>query len=206
MLHVHAQVGSYLVVSGPCRVQPPRRGPDLVRQARFDVHVDVFELGFQLDTRLLQLVLDERQGFLNNPVQIDVAEGSRGSSREIQEGVDNRLANAGFKAEGILIGDYEFKEDSMQKHSGVFQGIMMLYWYVVKPGIIHFDDIEMHVSDGYCNNQHCGTWTAYGESIPKVCNWGMYRIPFSGDLDIGAGEFSPNSKYYSNGWKDFTQE
>jgi hypothetical protein len=125
---------------------------------------------------------------------------------KVQDGIDYMFANAGFKSEGILIGDYELKEDSTQKHSGAFAGIMMLFWYVDKYDMLHFDDIEMHVSDGYCNNLHCGTWTAYGESTVKVCNWGMYRIPFSGELDRGAAEFSPDTIYYRKGWEDFKHE
>ncbi|MBM0654943.1 hypothetical protein JMN11_14995 [Capnocytophaga genosp. AHN8471] len=38
----------------------------------------------------------------------------------------------------------------------------------------------------------------------KPCNWGLHRIPCSGDLDYGAAEFSPNEKYYPYGWKDYT--
>jgi hypothetical protein len=43
----------------------------------------------------------------------------------------------------------------------------------------------------------------YGNPKLKICNWGEFRIPFSGDLDIGAGEFSPNPKYFSKGWADY---
>jgi hypothetical protein len=45
-------------------------------------------------------------------------------------------------------------------------------------------------------------WTANGASRVKVANWGEFRIPDSGDLDIGAGEFGPNPKYLKQGWDD----
>ena len=35
---------------------------------------------------------------------------------------------------------------------------------------------------------------------------GHYRIPNSGDLDVGAGDFSPNTKYLNNGWSDFNKD
>ena len=37
----------------------------------------------------------------------------------------------------------------------------------------------------------------------KRCNWGDYRIPNCGDLDIGAGGFSPADKYLTNGWQNY---
>ena len=116
-------------------------------------------------------------------------------------GVDNIYKNAGFRAQGVLIGSYEFKEDPNQNHSGSFNGMVTMYWFVDKLGLIHYDDIE-HFSDRYSNNQYVGSWTSYSTSKSKVCNWGEYRIPFSGDLDIGAGMFSPNPKYFNKGWED----
>jgi hypothetical protein len=120
-------------------------------------------------------------------------------------GVDNNFENAGFKSQGILIGKYKFKENPKQKHSGQFEGIVTLNWYVDKFGIIHYDYIEWF-SDRYRNNQYVGVWTDYKTKTEKTCNWGEHRIPFSGDLDIGAAEFSPNPKYFSKGWQDLKIE
>jgi hypothetical protein len=36
-----------------------------------------------------------------------------------------------------------------------------------------------------------------------VCNWGHARIPQSGNLDKGIGEFYPNEKYWDEGWEVF---
>lgn len=117
-------------------------------------------------------------------------------------GCDEEFKDAGFKAQGILFGEYNFKENPKQKYSGVFEGVMTLYWYVDKHEIIHYDDIESF-RDGYKNNQYIGTWSMYGGNTKKTCNWGEYRIPFSGDLDIGAGDFGVNPKYYNRGWEEF---
>ena len=120
-------------------------------------------------------------------------------------GVDNKYENSGFKSQGVLIGKYLFKENPKQKHTGLFEGIISLNWYVDKHGIVHYDRIEWF-SDRYRNNQYVGTWTDYKNGSVKICNWGEYRIPFSGDLDIGAGEFSPNEKYINKGWEDMKIE
>ncbi len=116
-------------------------------------------------------------------------------------GVDNHLIDTGIKAQGVLIGSYLFRELAEQNHSGVFEGMVTLLWYLDKYNIIHYDQIESY-SDSYANNQHVGSWTEYGKQNSKTCNWGEYRIPFSGDLDIGAGEFYANPKYKDQGWSD----
>ena len=97
---------------------------------------------------------------------------------------------------------YEFAEDPAQPHGGTFKGIVTLYWYVNKDGQLKYDDI-MEYSDGYSNNQYVGNWTSYVTGKQKVANWGEYRIPFSGDLDYGAGEFGPNPRYKDKGWADY---
>lgn len=126
--------------------------------------------------------------------------------REFQQmhfGCDDEFKNAGFKAQGLLLGEYKFKENPHQKSSGTFEGFMALYWLVDKNNNIQYDDINLSFSDNYTNNQYVGTWNKYGSVIKKNCNWGEYRIPFSGDLDIGAGEFGVDPKYYDQGWEEF---
>ena len=127
-------------------------------------------------------------------------------------GVDDQMANAGIKSEGEWIGDYEFKEDN-KKNCGIFKGEMRFSYYIDKDEKIRYDDIEGD-SDSYKNNQYKGHWISYADkekaekekkdlkSVQKVANWGENRIPDSGDLDIGAGDFSPNPKYMDQGWDD----
>ena len=45
-------------------------------------------------------------------------------------GVDEIYKNEGIKAQGLLIGEYHFKEDIKQQNSGEFIGVMTLYWYI----------------------------------------------------------------------------
>jgi hypothetical protein len=84
-------------------------------------------------------------------------------------GLDSAYENIGFKAQGLLMGSYEFKEDSTVNHSGIFKGINTLYWYVDTYDILHFDKIECF-SDRYRNNQYVGTWTQYNNQNSKICS------------------------------------
>jgi hypothetical protein len=102
--------------------------------------------------------------------------------------------------EGIVLADYELREQTSQPNSDTFRGVMETDWYVSKQGKLAYDDIRT-VGDGFCNNQFVGTWTSFATKKAVRCNWGDYRIPNSGAFDIGAGEFSPDPKYYANGWE-----
>ncbi len=124
--------------------------------------------------------------------------------KNMHYGCDDEFKDEGFKAQGLLIGNYKFNEDHNQDHSGTFEGVMTLFWFVDRYNIMHYDNLKSHYSDSYCNNQYIGKWTGYNKSESKICNWGEYRIPFSGDLDIGASYFSPNPKYSDKGWSHFS--
>lgn len=101
--------------------------------------------------------------------------------------------------QGLVIGEYLFYENPLQKHVGLFKGAFKTDWFIDKEENLHFDDI-MDGADGYSNNEFVGTWTSYPGTVTKICNWGEQRIPMSGDLDTGASEFMPNVKYKTNGW------
>jgi hypothetical protein len=105
------------------------------------------------------------------------------------------------RAIGEFRAAYEFREDKAQPSTGVFKGRMALDWYIDKDGQLLYDDVSS-ASDGYSNNTYEGTWTSYKSGQTKTANWGEFRIPGSGDLDTGAGEFLPNDKYKKNGWDD----
>ena len=128
--------------------------------------------------------------------------------RELQTmhfGLDNEYNSRGLKSQFVVVADYEFNEDSSINHSGSFKGIMTLWCYMDKYDIIHYDKIQWY-SDRYANNQYIGTWTGYKNEGIKICNWGEYRIPFSNELDIGAGHFSPDRKYFRMGWDDIERK
>jgi hypothetical protein len=114
-------------------------------------------------------------------------------------GVDDSMKGQ-FKRRGCSIAKYNFEEENSQTGSGVFTGYLLFYWYENNDGKFVYDDIDSH-SDSYCNNQYAGTWTSNKTKKSKPCAWGQYRVPNSGDLDIGAGDFSVNPKYVKNGWE-----
>jgi hypothetical protein len=108
----------------------------------------------------------------------------------------------GFVEKEILA-KYVFRERPQQKEAGTFEGSLTTLIYTDRSGGVHYDDIDSSF-DGYSNNEFTGTWKSYRGNTVKKCNWGDYRIPDSGDLDVGAGEFYPNEKYIDKGWQAFT--
>ena len=120
---------------------------------------------------------------------------------EHSRGADDDMVGK-IKSQGIIIADYYFREDEKLSATGVFEGKVLLGWYVNNKGVFLYDDIDEY-SDGYRNNQFVGTWTSYKTGVKKVANWGICRIPCSGDLDIGAAEFFPASEYRKYGWEDY---
>lgn len=117
-------------------------------------------------------------------------------------GVDDEYKDKKIKKQGVLIAKYKLEEDSLQTHSGIFEGKLFSSWYIDKNGKLEYDSIEYN-SDNYRNNQFIGTWTEYKTQKKKDCNWADYRVPNSGDLDVGAGGFSPNYKYFKFGWQTY---
>jgi hypothetical protein len=107
--------------------------------------------------------------------------------------------------QGFLMAAYRFYEKPNQKHSGYFEGLVKSEWYITETGYINYDDLS-RVADGYSNNEFVGIWKSYDENITKVCNWAEGRIPYSGSLDVGTGEFFPDKKYLDYGWKVYLLE
>lgn len=100
---------------------------------------------------------------------------------------------------------YILREDPEQPGAGVFEGSHTLDIAVDRAGNIYYDTL-MLMADGYCNNQWQGAWSSHKTGATKVCNWGDYRIPDSYGLDIGAAEFSPDSKYGPKGWQSYSDQ
>ncbi len=124
--------------------------------------------------------------------------------KEFHFGIDDEYKSKGIKAQGVAIASYYFKEDKNQKHSGFFTGKLYSRWYMTSNNQIKYDDIEF-ISDGYFNNAFVGVWKSYKTNKGKMCNWADFRVPNANqDFDIGAGEFSPNPKYYEKGWADYS--
>lgn len=117
-------------------------------------------------------------------------------------GVDDDYAGQNIKNLGKIIAKYNFAEDKTQPGSGVFEGVLATDWLVKNDSKIYLDDV-LSGGDGYTNNQFVGTWKSYKTGAVKTANWGDDRIPMSGDLDIGAGEFAPDEKYRKFGWQNY---
>ena len=106
------------------------------------------------------------------------------------------------EAEGFSTFSYTLKEDENLTAIGVFKGEMLVLWYkgINKKPLY----TELFVqSDGSRNYQFFGTWTSYKTKKTSVASWGEYRIPCSGDFDLGDGDFGPNPKYWQYGWEEF---
>lgn len=116
--------------------------------------------------------------------------------------IEPEMAAEHIKKRGILIGEYTFVEEGSGSHSGTFSGTLYTAFYISDTGEIRYDDLE-DGADAFRNNQFAGRWRSKDGKLNFVCNWGDSRIPLSGDLDIGDGEFSPNPKYFKNGWQGF---
>lgn len=118
-------------------------------------------------------------------------------------GVDDEFKDAGMEGQGLIIASYNFEENVEQNHSGTFNGKLYSKWYINNSDQIEYDNIQLQ-SDSYFNNAFVGKWTSYTNKRSKKCNWGDYRIPeCNNNFDIGAGEFSPSEKYFSQGWENY---
>lgn len=104
--------------------------------------------------------------------------------------------------EGFSTFSYILKEDEKLSATGTFEGKMLVLWYKDKGEQPDYSSL-FDFGDPAGNYKFLGTWTSYKTGKSQECNWGQYRIPCSGDLDIGAAEFSPNPKYYKYGWEDY---
>lgn len=109
------------------------------------------------------------------------------------------------KTQGVTLFEFSFREKRHQESSGVFEGNAATCWYLDSLGRLRYDDLR-DCSDGFINNAFVGSWRSYGSNVVRVCNWGDLRIPNSGDLDIGAGEFYPSGAYRANGWAGFDSD
>lgn len=100
----------------------------------------------------------------------------------------------------ILTSEYIFKT---LDHTTI-KGRCCSFFYLEKNKIL-YDDFDKN-SDYYSNNLFAGILINPKTKATTVCNFGNYRIPYSGDLDGGAGEFSPDKKYKKNGWDEYIRE
>ena len=105
--------------------------------------------------------------------------------------------------QGAVSCEFLFYEDRTKSSSGIIKGVLTTEFYLDKKGKIHYDAL-MFGADGFSNNACQATWNSYKTGKSKKCSWGDFRIPESGDFDIGAGEFSVADCYVKSGWKNYT--
>jgi hypothetical protein len=104
--------------------------------------------------------------------------------------------------QGFAMCEVNLYEDSTLSSSGLIRGKLKSEFLIDNKGRFRYDALNFS-ADGFFNNQFVGTWTSYRTGTSKKCNWGDYRIPESGDLDIGVGEFSIDEKFVNNGWQNY---
>ena len=104
----------------------------------------------------------------------------------------------------VYMASYELEEPKGGRHRGVFQGHFFLVLAQELDGKLVMDTSDEDQA-GYCNHQWVGIWTPYGGGETKPCNWGLHRIPRSGDLDVGQDHFMPNERYWKNGWQAYVK-
>jgi hypothetical protein len=119
---------------------------------------------------------------------------------KIRDTVD--MGKTGDRNQGLFFAKYHFVEDASVKFAGVFDGYLISRWRITKKGKLAVETADEPMSDYFSNNGYAGTWTANGETVSKPANWGEDRIPESGDLDHGSGEFGFDEKYIKQGWSD----
>jgi hypothetical protein len=110
--------------------------------------------------------------------------------------------NDGY-AGGNMLGSYTLWEDSVQFHSGWFQGVFEAAILLnVTSGKMELEQ-QFEDADGYSNRTFVGIWTSFDTKEAVKCIWGDYRLPFVFDFDEGDGERYINEKYRKNGWEPF---
>ena len=119
--------------------------------------------------------------------------------KQMHLGADEMYKDSGIQMQGLVIARYHFSVDSAKYHLGAFDGNVTSLWFIDKDGQLKYDDIELY-SDYYNNNLFVGTWTN-SKNEKVISNWGDYRAPYCGNLDIGAGGFSPSDSYLRYGWQ-----
>ncbi|HSY62135.1 MAG TPA: hypothetical protein VK796_09680 [Cytophaga sp.] len=103
---------------------------------------------------------------------------------------------------GYITSKVVLYEDKSDNGSGSIKGELTTEVYFDENGKLFYQAL-MLISDGFANNQFEGSWTSYATGKVKKCNWGDFRIPDSGNLDNGTGEFAVSDEYVNNGWANY---
>ncbi len=100
----------------------------------------------------------------------------------------------------LLTASYNFRETA-GVGTGTFSGKAIFdIWIDEGEPVL---ENTMQAADGYRNSQYVGVWISDKTKVKKIANWGAWRIPESGDLDQGVGQFIPSEKYHAKGWSNY---
>ncbi len=103
--------------------------------------------------------------------------------------------------QGYAICAVSFFENKEQQSSGFIEGKLTTRFIIDNRQVFRYDNL--YTGDDFSNNECEAVWTSYKTNTEKICNWGDFRIPKSGDLDTGAAQFSPDDKYSQFGWQNY---
>lgn len=125
----------------------------------------------------------------------------QGKIEIIQNYIPKENSGSSYKTEGYIVANCTFNENSSQKHSGYFKGVLLTYYGVKKDNTLVYPD-DGDEPDSNCNNGFVGIWTDYKTKKSKLSHWGSDFVPLSNDLNVSqaVGDFIPNKKYQNNGW------
>jgi hypothetical protein len=124
--------------------------------------------------------------------------GSEGEKEDIK---GNRIF---VKRSGLLIGEYNFREDPTQNHVGVFSGKFASIWYLDSVGLVKYPQLFSNGSS--FNNAFTGTWKSYEGDDERICVWADYDVPLqNSDLNVYTTGFMPARKYHKRGWQSFVK-
>lgn len=103
-----------------------------------------------------------------------------------------------------IFSDIAIIEDASKPGAGMINGTMSTYVLVDGDEGVQYD-VSNLASEQYRNNQFAGSWRSYKPGQTVACNWGDYRIPNSGKLDVGTTNFMVADEYKANGWQGYMQ-
>lgn len=102
---------------------------------------------------------------------------------------------------GSVFAEYNFYEDSIETHTGIFKGILESLISLDTTKKFVYPDISNEESEGSWIHSYIGIWQDYRSGQSKKCIWGNGDLPFTFDFDMGDGEMIVNPKYLKNGWE-----
>lgn len=106
---------------------------------------------------------------------------------------------------GLRKGWIKFKvlmrEDSLSQGAAHYEGTLTCHFILTQNNQILYDATLLGKPE-FKNNQFVGNRIPFdNRKAAEVCNWGDFRIPDCGDLDVGKDQFRPNEKYLNQNWR-----